>query len=405
MRIEKIKIENLKAAKYNPRKNLQPGDPDYEKLKKSIIEFDYIEPIVWNARSGNVVGGHQRLKILKELGHAEVDVDVSVVDLDENKEKALNLALNKTGGTWDIPMLSEIVESLSQTGMDMDITGFSDKEIAELIAGKNGDEIVEDDFDADAAAKAITEPVTHLGDMWLLGRHRLMCADSTIKEDIVRIMDSKKAELVFTDLPYGVNVKGGSKANKTIAGDLTQVAIPFSFDLAVDVATTESARLYFCGGEGNLALYDKLFNRSLNQLPRHLIWVKNGFVLKPNNYHNQYEIIYFGYKPKGGGLNNWFAGRTESEASDVWIIKRDSASTYEHPTQKPIELPSRAIRNSSPVNAIVYEPFCGSGSTLIACEQLSRICYAMEIDPKYCDVIIKRWETFTGQKAIKKRKR
>jgi DNA modification methylase len=129
--------------------------------------------------------------------------------------------------------------------------------------------------------------------------------------------------------------------------------------------------------------------------------VKNGFVMKPNGYHNQYEIIFHGYKPSGGGLKSWHAGRTEHEASDVWRVNRDPSSTYEHPTQKPIELPARAIRNSCPVNAIVYEPFAGSGSTLIAAEQLNRKCYGIEISPAYVDVIVKRWQEFTGKKATR----
>jgi DNA modification methylase len=231
-----------------------------------------------------------------------------------------------------------------------------------------------------------------------LGEHRLLCGDSTKAEDVERLMDGNKADMVFTDPPYGVNIQGG-KNNSTIAGDLTQTAIPFSFDLAVSTATKESARLYFCGGEGNIGLYAKLFERFCRQLPRHLIWVKESHVMKPNGYHNQYEIIFHGYKAGGGGLNNWFGGRTEDEASDVWQLKRDNRSDYLHPTQKPTSLPARAIKNSAPAKGLVYEPFGGSGSTLIASEQTGRVCYNMELDPKYCDVIVKRWEDFTGKKA------
>lgn len=227
------------------------------------------------------------------------------------------------------------------------------------------------------------------GDLITIGPHRLLCGDSTNADDVAKVMDGEKADLVFTDPPYGVSVVG-TKNNKSIAGDLSQTVIPFSFELAVNEASKEDARFYFCGAEVNILMYQKLFDKYLKQLPRHIIWVKNGFVMKPNNYHNQYEIIYFGYKPRGGGLDHWFGGRTEHEASDVWRINRDNGADYLHPTQKPVELPSRAIKNSSPEAGLVFEPFGGSGSTLVAAHQLHRRCYGLEIDPKYCQVIIDR---------------
>ena len=147
-----------------------------------------------------------------------------------------------------------------------------------------------------------------------------------------------------------------------------------------------------------MALYEKLFDRYLHMLPKHLIWVKNGFVMKQNGYHNQYEIIFHGYKQGSGAV--WFGGRTEEEASDVWKIKRDASSSYIHPTQKPVELPARAIKNSCPPGGIVYEPFNGSGSTMIACEEFGASCFLMELDPRFVDLAIIRWEKFTGEKAV-----
>jgi DNA modification methylase len=277
-------------------------------------------------------------------------------------------------------------------------------ELQEMLAGLAEDaglyqddakEIVEDEV-----PEPPVDPITKPGDLWLLGDHRLLCGDSTKAEDVERLMAGAKADVVFTDLPYGVNIQGSKNGRATlIAGDLTQTAIPFSFDLAVSMATADDARLYFCGGEGNLYLYQKLFERHCRQLPRHLIWLKNGFTMKPNGYHNQYEIVFHGYKPGGGSLQKWYGPRTEDAASDVWQIKRDAASSYEHPTQKPIALPARAIRNSCPPEGLVYEPFGGAGSTFLAAEQLGRKCYGMEISPQYCDVIVKRWETLTGKKA------
>jgi DNA modification methylase len=214
-------------------------------------------------------------------------------------------------------------------------------------------------------------------------------------------MNGEKADVVFTDPPYGVNIQGSKSGRPTmIAGDLTQTAIPFSFDLAVTIATKDDARLYFCGGEVNLYLYQKLFEKHCRQLPKHLIWKKNAFTMKPNGYHYQYEIIFHGYKSGGGSLEKWYGARTEEAASDVWQISRDSSSDYEHPTQKPVALPARAIGNSCPPSGLVFEPFGGSGSTFLAAEQLKRRCFGLEISPQYCDVIVKRWENLTGKKAV-----
>ena len=395
MQIEKMKVSDLKFAPYNPRKI---DDKELAKLKRSISEFGYVEPIVWNKRTGFVVGGNQRLKALRELEIEEVDV--VVVDLDDAKEKALNVALNKISGEWDFIKLKDVLTDIDTGDFDIELTGFDLDEIGELIAFDKEPE--EDGFDADAAIEEIEEPKTKRGDIYLLGKHRLMCGDSTIKEDVEKLMDGKKADMVFTDPPYGVNVKGGKGKGNTIAGDLTQTAIPFSFEICVKQATKDKARFYFCGGEGNIGLYFKLFERYLAQIPKLLIWVKNGFVLKQNGYHNQYELIFYGFKAGGGGKEYWYSGRTEDEASDVWRVSRDATTSYLHPTQKPIELPARAIRNSSKAGDTIFDPFGGSGSTLIACEQLNRTCYMMEIDPKYCQVIVDRMRNLDPDIVIKK---
>jgi DNA modification methylase len=393
VQVSKIPIGQLNPAAYNPRKDLQPGDPEYEKLKRSMQEFGYVEPIVWNKRSGNIVGGHQRYKVLLDMGMSEVDC--VVVDLDDAKEKALNLALNKIQGDWDYLKLEDLLQELDTGELDLELTGFDMEEIEDLVTQIHvPEEIIEDDV-PEPPEEAITKP----GDLWILGRHRLLCGDSTDKATVDKLMDGKKADMVFTDPPYGVNVKGGKGKGNTIAGDLTQTAIPFSFEICVKQATKDKARFYFCGGEGNIGLYFKLFERYLAQMPKLLIWVKNGFVLKQNGYHNQYELIFYGFKAGGGGKEYWYSGRAEDEASDVWRVSRDATTSYLHPTQKPIELPARAIRNSSKAGDTIFDPFGGSGSTLIACEQLNRTCYMMELDPIYCDVIVKRWENFTGQKA------
>jgi len=369
-----IKVSGLKPNPNNPR---FIRDERFEKLKRSIQDFPEmmsLRPMVIS--NGFVVGGNMRLRAIKELGMKEVpEAWVKYADLTPEEEREFIIKDNVGFGEWDWSMIANEwdVEQLEEWGLD--VPGFPETEL----------EAEEDDYEIPEEIK--TDIV--LGDLFEIGPHRLLCGDSTDSDSVSRLMNGEKADMVFTDPPYGVNIKGG-KNNSTIAGDITQTAIPFSFDLACNIATKDDARLYFCGGEGNIGLYQKLYEKFCRQLPRHLIWVKNGFVMKPNGYHNQYEIIFHGYKPKGGGLNNWYGGRTEGEASDVWQIKRDAASTYEHPTQKPIALPERAIKNSCPTSGLVYEPFTGSGSTMVAAHQLNRKCYGMELDPKYCQVIVDR---------------
>jgi DNA modification methylase len=378
----RIATSKLKTNPNNPRSIRKD---QLEKLVKSLREFPEMleaRPIVVDP-DFVVLGGNMRLKAAQEAGLKEVPVYVA--SWEEAKHKEFIIKDNLAFGEWDWDMLANEwdAEELGDWGLDIPFE----------------DEPTEGLTDPDDVPAVPEEPITKPGDLWLLGDHRLLCGDSTKAEDVERLMDGKKADMVFTDPPYGVNIKGGANQINSIAGDITQTAIPFSFELAVENATNEKGRLYFCGGEGNIHLYQKLFERYCRQLPRHLIWVKESFVMKPNGYHNQYEFIFHGFKAGGGSLESWFGGRTEHEASDVWQLKRDNRNDYLHPTQKPVELPARAITNSSPVNGIVYEPFGGSGSTLIAAEKTGRKCYGMELDPKYCDVIVKRWEDFTGKKA------
>ena len=370
-----MKLTLIKDIKPNPNNPRVIKDEKFAKLVQSLKELPEmatVRPIVVNSDM-IVLGGNMRLKAMKEAGWKEVPVEI--VDWDEDKQRQFIIKDNVGFGEWDWEMLANEwdAEQLEEWGLD--IPAFDDSK--EL-------EAEEDDYEM---PDEITTDIV-LGDLFEIGAHRLLCGDSTDSDQVAKLMNGEKADMVFTDPPYGVNVKGGKDKGNYIMGDLTQTAIPFSFEICVTKATKEKAHFYFCGGESNLMLYQKLFDRYLHSLPKHLIWVKNGFVMKQNGYHNQFEIIYHGYKQGSGGL--WFGGRTEDEASDVWQVKRDPSSTYLHPTQKPIELPSRAIKNSSKHGALLFEPFTGSGSTMVAAHQLDRKCYGMELDPKYCQVIVDR---------------
>lgn len=385
IKVKAVKVADLKAYKNNPRKNKKAVDA----VAASIREHGFKNPIVID-KDGVIIAGHTRKAAAEKLG-LEIVPCIIADDLTPEQAAAYRLADNKTAelSEWDEEKLE--AEILALAGVDVDLSefGFDLSEFEERTEVEEMEEPTEEEV-------AELVPRMKAGEVWQCGRHRIMCGDSTVKADVLKLLDGVKADMVFTDPPYGVNVQGG-KNNNTIAGDLTQTAIPFSFELAIEVATKDAARLYFCGGEANITLYFKLFERYLQQIPKLLIWVKENQVLSHNNYHKQYEIIFFGYK-KGGG-NLWFSTREMQDASDVWSVSRDPSKSYVHPTQKPVELCARAIRNSSEAGAVVYEPFSGSGSTMLACEQLDRVCYAMEIDPAYCEATLQRWEHLTGQTA------
>jgi DNA modification methylase len=389
VKTELVKIETLVFDPANARKH---DEKNLGAIRSSLQRFGQQKPIVVDA-SGVVRAGNGTLAAAKSLGWKEIAIVRS--PLSGSEATAYAIADNRSSelAEWDDDVLSQTLAALQIEDEDLALaTGFDAKEIDALLAP---DEVTEDEV-----PEAPVDPITKTGDLWILGDHRLLCGDSTKSEDVERLMNGEKADVVFTDPPYGVNIQGSKNGRPTmIAGDLTQTAIPFSFDLAVTIATKDDARLYFCGGEGNLYLYQKLFEKHCRQLPRHLIWKKNGFTMKPNGYHNQYEIIFHGYKSGGGSLEKWYGARTEEAASDVWQISRDSSSDYEHPTQKPVALPARAIGNSCPPSGLVFEPFGGSGSTFLAAEQLKRRCFGLEISPAYCDVIVSRWEKLTGRKA------
>ena len=197
MKVISLKVNEINPSVYNPRRDLQPGDPDYEKLKKSILEFDMVEPLVWNERTDNLVGGHQRLKVLQELGVE--NVEVSVVDLSEVKEKALNLALNKISGEWDFPRLKDLLEELDTGNFDIEIMGFDDKEIEDLMTQFN---VPEEGLTDDDEIPEQVETICKTGDLWQLGNHRLLCGDATKKEDVERLMGGEKADMTITSPPY-----------------------------------------------------------------------------------------------------------------------------------------------------------------------------------------------------------
>ena len=382
MQIEKIAIERLIPADYNPRKDLKPGDPEYDKLKRSIEQFGYVEPLIWNKTTGRVVGGHQRLKVLIDMGITEVDC--VVVELPEDKEKALNIALNKISGEWDKDKLAMLISDLQGAEFDVSLTGFDPAELDDLFKDKLKDKIHNDEFDVEAELK---EPViTKLGDVWTLGRHRLVCGDSTKADTFEMLMAGVKANLVITDPPYNVNYEGsaGKIKNDSMANDKFYEFLLAAFR-NTEAVMADDASIYCFHSDTEGLNFRRAFADAGFFLSGCCIWKKQSLVLGRSPYQWQHEPVLFGWKKKG--KHQWYTGRKETT---IWEFDKPKKNG-EHPTMKPIPLLAYPIMNSSMSNTLVLDPFGGSGSTLIACEQSDRSCYTIELDEKFCDVIVKRY--------------
>ncbi|HOA20606.1 MAG TPA: site-specific DNA-methyltransferase [Sedimentibacter sp.] len=382
MKLERIPIDKLKAATYNPRKDLKPGDIEYEKLKKSIETFGYVEPVLWNRRTGNIIGGHQRFKVLVELGQKEIDC--VVVDMDLTDEKALNIALNKVSGEWDKDKLMLLITDLQGSDFDVSLTGFDSIELDALFKDSLKEDIKEDDFDVDAELKK--PALSKQGDVWLLGPHRLTCGDSTKADTFTALMDGKLANLVVTDPPYNVNYEG--TAGKIKNDNMNNEAF-YSFLLAAfkntEAAMAKDASIYVFHADTEGLNFRKSFSEAGFYLSGTCIWKKQSLVLGRSPYQWQHEPVLFGWKKSG--KHNWYADRKQTT---IWEFEKPKKNA-DHPTMKPVALVAYPILNSSLSNCIVLDPFGGSGSTLIACEQTDRICYMIELDEKYCDVIVNRY--------------
>ena len=382
MIIEKKNTADLLPADYNPRKDLKPGDAEYEKLKRSIEQFGYVEPVIWNKTTGRVVGGHQRLKVLMDMGMTKVDC--VVVEMDEDKEKALNIALNKISGDWDKDKLALLIADLQGADFDVSLTGFEPAEIDDLFKDTLKDGVKDDDFDVGAELEKPT--MTKHGDIWTLGRHRLICGDSTKAETYDLLMGSTKANLVITDPPYNVNYEGsaGKIKNDNMADD---TFYNFLLDAYTQMhsAMADDASIYVFHADTEGLNFRKAFADAGFYLSGCCIWKKQSLVLGRSPYQWQHEPCLYGWKKNG--KHQWYTGRKETT---IWEFDKPKKNG-DHPTMKPIPLLAYPIMNSSMSNSVVLDPFGGSGSTLIACEQTDRICYTVELDEKFCDVIVKRY--------------
>lgn len=387
MEFAKKKVSELILADYNPRKDLKPGDAEYDKLKRSLEQFGYVEPVIWNKTTGRVVGGHQRLKVLIDMCIKEVDC--VVVELDEAKEKALNIALNKISGEWDKDKLMLVISDLQAADFDVSLTGFDAVDLDTLFKDSERDGVKDDDFDVEAELKK--PAISKLNDVWILGNHRLVCGDSTKEITYKVLMENTKANLIVTDLPYNVDYHGTAG---TIKNDNMADSDFYKFLLAafqnMEKYMESDASIYVFHADTEGLNFRKAFSEAGFYLSGTCIWKKQNLVLGRSPYQWQHEPVLFGWKKKGH--HKWYADRKQST---IWEYDRPKVNDL-HPTMKPINLLAHPILNSSMSNAVVLDSFGGSGSTLIACEQTHRLCRMVELDEKFCDVIVERYKNFVG---------
>ena len=387
MQWKTLSVDELRPAAYNPRKKLKAGDKEYEKIKNSILEFGYVEPIIVNYDM-TVIGGHQRLTVLKDLGYTEVQcVEVHIED--ENKVKALNIALNKITGAWNEQLLADLIVDLQTANFNTDFTGFEAPEIEQLFSKVHNKEIKEDDFDVEAELQKPT--MSQAGDVWLLGRHRLVCGDSTLPETYTKLMDGKRANLVLTDPPYNVDVEEtAGKIKNDNMSDEDFYKFLFAMFVNVEQNMERDASIYVFHADSKGLTFRQAFHDAGFYLSGCCIWKKNALVLGRSPYQWQHEPCLFGWKV--GGKHQWYSDRKQTT---IWEYDRPKSSK-EHPTMKPVALMAYPIQNSCMSNCIVLDPFLGSGSTLIACEETGRICYGIELDEKFADVIVRRYIEYVG---------
>ena len=360
------------------------------KLRSSLREFGFINPVIID-RDFNVIAGHGRIAAAKEEGITEVPC-VFVDYLTEAQKKAYILADNRMAldAGWDEELLRIEIESLQGADFDVSLTGFGEDEIADLFAGDGEKDAKDDDFDLSAALEKAA--FVERGDIWTVGRHRLMCGDATSAEDVAALMDGKKANLIVTDPPYGVSFKssgGLTIQNDSMKGDEFYTFLYNSFSCMVEHLESGGAAYVFHADTEGLN-FRKAFVDAGFHLAGVCIWVKNSLVLGRSDYQWQHEPVLYGFLKNG--KHPWYSDRKQTT---IWNYDKPKRNKN-HPTSKPLDLLGYPISNSSQENAIVLDTFGGSGSTMMACEQTNRICHMMELDEKYASVILRRYVEDTG---------
>ena len=394
LQVEQWPIERLIPYARNSRTH---SDAQVAQVAASIAEFGFVNPVLVGA-DGVIIAGHARLLAARKLKMAEVPVIV-LGHLTEAQRRALVLADNQIAlnAGWDEEMLRVELQDLEVNGFNLDLIGFSAEELETILADPEGTN--EGLTDENAVPEAQEEVITIPGDVWLLGAHRLLCGDATQIEAVEKVLAGGLAEMVFCDPPYNVNYGATMKdklrgTNRPIANDnLGSDFEQFLRDACVNMLAVCKGALYICMSSSEIHTLQRVFREAGGHWSTFVVWAKNTFTMGRSDYQRQYEPILYGWKE--GAEHFWCGARDQG---DVWFIKKPHVNDL-HPTMKPVELVERAVRNSSKTRDTVLDPFGGSGTTLIACEKAGRQARLVELEPKYCDVIIRRWQEFTGQEA------
>lgn len=377
MQIKTVAVEKLIPYVKNSRTH---SDAQVAQIAASIKEFGWTNPILVDGENG-IIAGHGRLMAARKLGHKEVPV-IELAHMTDSQKRAYVIADNQLAmnAGWDTSLLSLELADLKEQGFELDVLGFDAKELDKLLEPEQ----VEGLTDEDAVPDVPVEPKTKLGDIYQLGNHRLMCGDSTSIDAVEKLMDGQKADMVFTDPPYNIDYQGVKDKREKIKND------KMPDNEFVDFLTESLMGcevMYVCCSWHYAHLFREAMIRLARQPKAMIVWDKVNPAQHLDKYFKQHEIIFY-YGDYGG---------QKTLRGDVWTLKRQKNTV--HPTMKPVELIEIALQDNAG-KKIVYDGFGGSGSTMIACEKLGRQARMMELDPKYCDVIVKRWEDFTGKKAV-----
>ncbi len=390
LKIEHKPVDQLVPYVRNARTH---SDEQVSQIAGSIAEFGFVNPILVGD-DNVIIAGHGRLMAAHKMGLENVPV-IYLSHLSEVQRRALVLTDNKLAENagWDEDLLRLELEDLQAQDFDLELTGFDFDEIDRLL---NADTEPAGNIDDDDIPETPDAPISKPGDLWLLGNHRLLCGDATVLGDVERVLDGGLADLTFCDPPYNVDYAGGAsrKTDRRIENDnLGNEFEAFLYDACVNIVSVTKGGIYICMSSSELHTLQKAFVDAGGHWSTFIIWAKNRFTLGRSDYQRQYEPILYGWKE---GTDHFWCGARDQ--GDVWFIDRPHKNDL-HPTMKPVALVERAVRNSSKSRDIVLDPFGGSGTTLIACEKAGRSGRLIEMDPKYADVIVKRWQEFTGLKA------
>lgn len=388
-------VERLIPYANNPRTH---SPEQIAQIARSIQEFGFTNPVLIDGKGG-VIAGHGRLMAARELGLSTVPV-VKLAHLTEAQKRAYIIADNKLAlnAGWDEELLAQELQALDINGFDLELTGFAGNEIEALLAELEGR--AEGLTSKDEAPEVPDRPVTRSGDLWQLGPHRLLCGDATKPEAVSQVLEGGLADMVFTDPPYNVDYRGSAHdrrqgiARTMLNDDLGSGFSHFLEAACRNILAVTKGVVYICMSSSEIHTLQRAFLAAGGHWSSFIIWAKNAFTLGRSDYQRQYEPILYGWKE--GSEHYWCGARDQG---DVWFVNRQVANDL-HPTMKPVELIERTLHNSSKTRDTVLDPFAGSGSTLIACEATDRQARLIELDPRYCDVIVRRWEEFTGNKCV-----